>query len=156
MDRSRLGQSDERLIYEVTVLNKHKTFPINLNKNEKKYHISSLGFVTCKWMWFDFLSKVQQGREPIDVDFCSITIDGSSGNDILQRLHTVVKEKEELQQLEIELRAQLIARSEIMEIRNSFDAQMKEHANTNAKFQVLESFLQMFWLLLRALIWFTD
>ncbi|XP_075108005.1 uncharacterized protein LOC107761715 isoform X1 [Nicotiana tabacum] len=93
-DRSRLGQSDERLIYEV-----------------------------------------QQGREPIDVDFCSITIDGSSGNDILQRLHTVVKEKEELQQLEIELRAQLIARSEIMEIRNTFDAQMKEHANTNAKFQ---------------------
>lgn len=87
---------------------------------------------------------MQQGREPIDVDFCSITIDGSSGNDILQRLHTVVKEKEELQQLEIELRAQLIARSEIMEIRNSFDAQMKEHANTNAKFQVLESFLQMF------------
>ncbi|XP_009624840.1 uncharacterized protein [Nicotiana tomentosiformis] len=80
-------------------------------------------------------SSGEQGREPIDVDFCSITIDGSSGNDILQRLHTVVKEKEELQQLEIELRAQLIARSEIMEIRNTFDAQMKEHANTNAKFQ---------------------
>lgn len=94
-ERSRLGQSDERLIYEV-----------------------------------------QQGREPVDVDFCSITIDGSSNNDILQqRLLSVVKQKEELQQMEVELRAQLIARSEIMEIRNSFDAQIKEHATANVKLQ---------------------
>lgn len=92
-ERSRLGQSDERLIYE-------------------------------------------QGREPVDVDFCSITIDGSSNNDILQqRLRSVVKQKEELQQMEVELRAQLIARSEIVEIRNSFDAQIKEHATANVKLQ---------------------
>lgn len=92
-ERSRLGQSDERLIYE-------------------------------------------QGREPVDVDFCSITIGGSSNNDILQqRLLTVVKQKEELQQVEVELRAQLIARSEIVEIRNTFDAQIKEHATANVKLQ---------------------
>ncbi|CAN4085645.1 unnamed protein product [Withania somnifera] len=94
-ERSRLGPSDERLIYEV-----------------------------------------QQGREPVDVDFCSITIDASSNNDILQqRLLTVVKQTEELQQMEVELRAQLIARSEIMEMRNSFDAQIKEHATANVKLQ---------------------
>ncbi|KAF3626752.1 hypothetical protein FXO38_29088 [Capsicum annuum] len=95
-ERSRLGQSDERLIYEV-----------------------------------------QQGREPVDVDFCSITIDGSSSNnDILQqRLRSVVKQKEELQQMEVELRAQIIARAEIMEIRNSFDAQLKEHSAANVKLQ---------------------
>ncbi|CAN4089484.1 unnamed protein product [Withania somnifera] len=94
-ERSRLGQSDERLIYEV-----------------------------------------QQGRERVDVDFCSITIDGSSNNDILQqRLLSVVKQKEELQQMEVELRAQLIARSEIMEMRNSFDVQIKEHAALNVKLQ---------------------
>lgn len=81
---------------------------------------------------------MQQGREPVDVDFCSITIDGSSNNDILQqRLLSVVKQKEELHQMEVELRAQLIARSEIMEIRNSFDAQIKEHATVNVKLQVL-------------------
>ncbi|XP_059304473.1 uncharacterized protein LOC132056342 isoform X5 [Lycium ferocissimum] len=81
-------------------------------------------------------TEVQQGREPVDVDFCSITIDGTSKNDILQqRLLSVVKQKDELQQMETELRAQLIARSEIMEIRNSFDAQMKEHANANVKLQ---------------------
>lgn len=92
-ERCRLGQSDERLIYE-------------------------------------------QGREPVDVDFCSITIDGSSNNDILQqRLLSVVKQKEELHQMEVELRAQLIARSEIMEMRNSFDAQIKEHATANVKLQ---------------------
>ncbi|KAK4351020.1 hypothetical protein RND71_030333 [Anisodus tanguticus] len=94
-ERSRLGQTDERLIYEV-----------------------------------------QQGREPVDVDFCSNTIDGSSNNDLMQqRLLSVVKQKEELQQMEIELRAQLIARSEILEIRDSFDAQIKEHANANVKLQ---------------------
>ncbi|KAL3342349.1 hypothetical protein AABB24_026393 [Solanum stoloniferum] len=94
-ERSRLGQSDERLIYEV-----------------------------------------QQGREPVDVDFCSITIDGTPNNDILQqRLLAVVKQKEEFHQMEVELRAQLIARSEIMEIRNSFDAQIKEHVTANVKLQ---------------------
>ncbi|KAJ8554246.1 hypothetical protein K7X08_024924 [Anisodus acutangulus] len=80
--------------------------------------------------------EVQQGREPVDVDFCSISIDGSSNNDILQqRLLSVVKQKEELQQMESELRAQLIARSKIMEIRNSFDTQIKEHTNASVKLQ---------------------
>ncbi|PSS04491.1 Unconventional myosin-XVIIIa like [Actinidia chinensis var. chinensis] len=93
MERSKLGQSDERTIYE-------------------------------------------QGREPVDVDFCSITIDGSSDNDILQqRLHSVGRRKEELQQIEIELRAQIIARSEIMELQNNYDKQIKEHANANVKLQ---------------------
>lgn len=81
---------------------------------------------------------MQQGREPLDVDFCSITIDGSLDNDLLQqRLHNVSRQREELQQIETELRAQMIARSEIMEIQNSFDARIKEHANAAAKLQVL-------------------
>ncbi|PSS32963.1 Interaptin like [Actinidia chinensis var. chinensis] len=95
MDRLKLGQSDERTIYEV-----------------------------------------QHGREPVDVDFCSITIDGSSDNDILQqRLHSVGRQREDLQQIEIELRAQIIARSEIMELQNNYDKQIKEHANANVKLQ---------------------
>ncbi|XP_022878465.1 uncharacterized protein LOC111396290 isoform X3 [Olea europaea var. sylvestris] len=90
---SKLGQSDERLIYE-------------------------------------------QGREPTDVDFCSITIDRGLDNDILQqRLLTVAKQREELQHMEIELRAQVIIRSEIMEMQKSYDAQIKEHVNANVKFQ---------------------
>lgn len=80
---------------------------------------------------------MQQGREPLDVDFCSITIDGSLDNDILQqRLHTIAHQREELQQMEIELRAQVIARSEVMEMQNSFDAQIKDHANAAVKLQV--------------------
>ena len=81
--------------------------------------------------------KVQQGREPADVDFCSITIDGILDNDILQqRLHSVVKQREELQQMETELRAQLIARGEIMEMRSTYDAHIKEHENAKIKLQV--------------------
>ncbi|GLU21321.1 hypothetical protein SLE2022_374670 [Rubroshorea leprosula] len=93
LERSKLGQSDERTIYEV-----------------------------------------QHGREPADVDFCSITMDGTLDNDILQqRLNNVIRQREELQNVEIELRAQAIVRSEIMEMQSRFDAQIKEHANTAAK-----------------------
>lgn len=78
----------------------------------------------------------EHGREPVDVDFCSVTVDGSSDNDILQqRLCSVGKQREELQQMEIELRAQIIARSEIMEMQNSFDARIKDHANAATKLQ---------------------
>lgn len=91
------------------------------------------------------LSKVQQGRDPADVDFCSITVDGSLDNDLLQqRLSTVVKQREELQRMETELRAQLIAKSEILEMRNNFDAQVKEQANANAKLQVCTVVYQLF------------
>ncbi|GER50039.1 kinesin-1 heavy chain [Striga asiatica] len=96
LDRSKLVQSDERLIYEV-----------------------------------------HRGREPVDVDFCSITIDGCLDNDIMQqRLGALAKQREELQQVEIELRAQVIVRSEIVGMQNTFDTQIKEHADANAKLQV--------------------
>lgn len=93
MERAKLGQSDERLIYE-------------------------------------------HGREPLDVDFCSITIEGSLDHDILQqRLHTVAKQREELQQVEVDLRARVIARSEVLALQNSFDAQLKEHTNAIVNYQ---------------------
>lgn len=80
---------------------------------------------------------MQQGREPLDVDFCSITIDGSLDNDLLQRrLRDVARQREEMQNMEIELRAQILARSELIEVQNSFDAQIKEHANAASKLQV--------------------
>ncbi|KAG9445184.1 hypothetical protein H6P81_016524 [Aristolochia fimbriata] len=93
LDRSKMGQSDERTIYEV-----------------------------------------QQGAGPVDVDFCSITVDGGSNDDLLQqRLHGVSRQREELQQLEVELRAQLIARAEMMEMQKNFDTQIKEHVSSAAK-----------------------
>lgn len=71
------------------------------------------------------------------MDFCSITIDGSLDNDLLQqRLHDVARQREELQQMETELRAQIIARSEMIEMQNSFDAEIKEHSSAAAKLQV--------------------
>ncbi|XP_028806627.1 uncharacterized protein LOC114761438 [Neltuma alba] len=80
--------------------------------------------------------EVQQGREPVDVDFCSITVDGALDSDIMQqRIHNVARQREELGRVEIELRAQTIAKSGIMEMQNSFDAQLKEHANTTSKLQ---------------------
>ncbi|KAL3653690.1 hypothetical protein CASFOL_003371 [Castilleja foliolosa] len=95
LDRTKQGQPDERLIYEV-----------------------------------------QSGRGPLDVDFCSITIDGDLDNDILQQqIHNLSKQREEYQNMEIEFRAQAIARSEIVGLQNRFDAQIKEHSNATLKLQ---------------------
>lgn len=83
------------------------------------------------------LTMVQQGSEPADVDFCSITMDGSLDNDLLQqRLHSVARQREELQHLETELRAQMIARTEIIEMQNNYESRIKEHVNAAATLQV--------------------
>ena len=83
------------------------------------------------------LVKVQKIRDPADVNFRSITIHGSLDEDILQqRLHGVARQREELQQMEIEFQARIMVRSEIMEMQNTFDAQIKEHADANIKLQV--------------------
>ncbi|XP_039814399.1 uncharacterized protein LOC120677316 [Panicum virgatum] len=77
----------------------------------------------------------EEGAGGLD-DFCAITIDGSGGlsEDILQqRLQSVVRQREELQQVEIELRAQAIAHPQIIEAQQSFQAAAKEHAAAAAK-----------------------
>lgn len=87
--------------------------------------------------------KVQRGRDTLGVDFCSITTNGGLDNDILQqRLHAVAKKRVELQNMELELRAHVIARSEIVGLQNTYDAQIKEHANATVKLQVF-AFLVM-------------
>ncbi|RCV32134.1 hypothetical protein SETIT_6G233500v2 [Setaria italica] len=77
----------------------------------------------------------EEGAGGLD-GFCAITIDGSGGlsEDILQqRLQSVVRQREELQQVEIELRAQAIAHPQIIEAQQSFQAAAKEHAAAAAK-----------------------
>ncbi|KAF3794234.1 hypothetical protein EJ110_NYTH01090 [Nymphaea thermarum] len=75
----------------------------------------------------------EQGTGPLDVDFCSITIDNGVHDDPLQqRLRDVTRQREELQQMEIELRARVIAGTEIMEMRKSFESQLKDHADAYA------------------------
>ncbi|KAK4790686.1 hypothetical protein SAY86_017990 [Trapa natans] len=78
--------------------------------------------------------EVQQGRESLDVDFACVTINGGPGNDFFQqRLHDITRQREELQQIEIDVRAQMMVKSEITGIRNSFEAQVKEHADSFVK-----------------------
>ncbi|KAK8599878.1 hypothetical protein V6N12_049748 [Hibiscus sabdariffa] len=78
----------------------------------------------------------EHGREPVDVDFFSITVDGSLDDDILQqRIHNVTKQREDLQQMEVELRAQAIARPRILDMQSSCDAQINAHANATAKLE---------------------
>lgn len=80
---------------------------------------------------------VQNGRENADVKYGSITTDSDMQNDILQqRLIQVSRQREELQQMEVELRAQVIVRSKIIEIQNRYENQMEEHANETAMLQV--------------------
>lgn len=96
LERSKLGHSDERTIYE-------------------------------------------QGQDGLDgVDFCSIQMDGIMGVDdgiFQQKIHNLARQREELQQMEVELRAQMIAKSEIMEMQDSFDARFKEQDNVAARLE---------------------
>ncbi|THU54050.1 hypothetical protein C4D60_Mb10t20930 [Musa balbisiana] len=70
------------------------------------------------------------------VDYCAITIDTDdaelNGDILQQKLQEIMRQREELQQMEIELQARAIARSEILEVQNSFEVQLKEHMNINA------------------------
>ncbi|KAI3704823.1 hypothetical protein L1987_75052 [Smallanthus sonchifolius] len=89
LDRSKLGQGDERLIYE--------------------------------------------GREPLDLNFFSIAV--ASGSDPEVCLDEVVKQREQLQHLEVYLKARLMARSEVMKLQERFDSQIKDHITANLKLQ---------------------
>ncbi|GAB2293925.1 hypothetical protein Dimus_028139 [Dionaea muscipula] len=112
LERSKVGQSDERTIYE-------------------------------------------QGRVQIEVVDYNSTQIGGGGIGVLdddlvqQRLHALARQRdslarqrdalarqgEEMQEMEIELRAQVIARSEILEMQNNCDAQIKEQVNVAAQLQ---------------------
>ncbi|EOA13163.1 hypothetical protein CARUB_v10026186mg [Capsella rubella] len=62
--------------------------------------------------------------------------DGFSNSEMLQQqILNVSRKKGELQQLEIELRAQLFARHEIMEIQSNYESQFTEYANAAARMQ---------------------
>lgn len=84
--------------------------------------------------------KVQQGQELHDVmNFGSIQMDGNGGLDVdsEQKLQNLAKKREELQNVEIQLRARMIASSAIVEMTNKFDSQIKEQAEVIAELQVL-------------------
>lgn len=53
-----------------------------------------------------------------------------------QRLHEVSRQREQFQQAEVELRAQFIARSEVIRMQNGFDEQSKQHAEIVSSLQV--------------------
>ncbi|KAK1392171.1 Unconventional myosin-XVIIIa like [Heracleum sosnowskyi] len=77
-------------------------------------------------------NEVQQSAE---LDFCSITIDANMDSELQQRLHSVVKQREELQHMETGIKAELIARSQIVSLHNTYESQIKEHVNANVKLQ---------------------
>ncbi|RRT76665.1 hypothetical protein B296_00027157 [Ensete ventricosum] len=77
----------------------------------------------------------KEGTGPLDGDLRSITTEGVGelNNKILhQKLQEITKQREGLQQMEIDLRAKTIGRSNILKMQNSFEVQLKEHRAMNA------------------------
>ncbi|KAL8144893.1 hypothetical protein AgCh_003194 [Apium graveolens] len=64
-------------------------------------------------------------------------------NELRQRLHTVVKQREELQLVERGVKAELISRSHVTSLHNTYESHIKEHANANVKFQATTSQLSL-------------
>ncbi|GAB2211911.1 hypothetical protein Droror1_Dr00025250 [Drosera rotundifolia] len=99
--------------------------------------------------------KVQQGRVMIGaMDYHSMQMSVGVGalddGMVQQRLHALARQRDalvrqrdaltrlgdEVQQMEIELKAQVIARSEIMELQNSFEIRMKVQVDLAVKLQM--------------------
>ncbi|KAJ0637988.1 hypothetical protein HanOQP8_Chr17g0680241 [Helianthus annuus] len=82
----------------------------------------------CKASEFNLVHQV---GETVNVDYFSV--DGVSDHEL--HLDEVVKQREELQHLEVNLKARLIARSEVTGIHERFDSQIKQHITSNVKLQ---------------------
>ncbi|KAF6153720.1 hypothetical protein GIB67_000953 [Kingdonia uniflora] len=76
----------------------------------------------------------EDGNGSLDVDFCSIMIDGGGNNDSLdQQLLNVSRQRVDYQQIEINIRANIIARSQIMQMRNDYEVRINEEVNAADK-----------------------
>lgn len=77
----------------------------------------------------------EEGTGSVNRDFCSITINGEDlkENSLQCRIQEISRQREDLLHTEIELRAKVIARSEISEMHNSYQAQLTEHIDVTAK-----------------------
>ncbi|XP_071709939.1 uncharacterized protein [Rutidosis leptorrhynchoides] len=58
-----------------------------------------------------------------------------NGSDDELHLEDVVKQREQLQHLEVNMKARLIARSEVLGMQEQFDSQINEHITSNVKLQ---------------------
>ncbi|XP_020571865.1 uncharacterized protein LOC110018774 isoform X2 [Phalaenopsis equestris] len=77
----------------------------------------------------------EEGTGSVNIDLSTISNNGEgSKEDSLQlRIQEITRQREDLQHLEIELRAQVIARAEVLEMHNSYGSQLKEHIDAAAK-----------------------
>ncbi|KAH7372616.1 hypothetical protein KP509_17G013200 [Ceratopteris richardii] len=69
----------------------------------------------------------------LPLDFGGLNI--SKHETLEQRLHDVIRQREQIQRVEAELRAQFIARSEIIRMQNNFEEQTKQHSSVVSSLQ---------------------
>ncbi|KAI3899410.1 hypothetical protein MKW92_035992 [Papaver armeniacum] len=74
-----------------------------------------------------FLYEQVTEQQQLDGDLCSMLM--NDNNNAEQKLHNIIMQRQELLQMEVQLRAQFIARSEIIAMQNSYNAQINDHAN---------------------------
>ncbi|RZC84653.1 hypothetical protein C5167_047440 [Papaver somniferum] len=103
--------------------------PIRNPNNNEEFERSKLGQQQQSDHERTFLYEVQQvtGQQQLDGDLCSMLM--NDNNNAEQKLHNIIRQRQELLQMEVELRAQFIARSEIIAMQNSYNAQINDHAN---------------------------
>jgi hypothetical protein len=136
-EHGKMGQSEDRAMYEVRA--RHTSPFVIATRVVFGLWIELWSGLRRSMDCFFLFVLLQDGGGRLD-DYCSITIDGSGGlsEDIIQqRLQSLVHQREELQRLEMELRAQVIAHPQIIEAQRSFEAAAKEHVTAAAKLKVL-------------------
>ncbi|CAM6100456.1 unnamed protein product [Calypogeia fissa] len=87
------------------------------------------------------MHRAQQRNEHLDSSISSRSMDSgltsmeNPDEALQQRLHEVSRQREQFQQAEVELRAQFIARSEVIRMQNGFDEQSKQHSEIVSNLQ---------------------
>eukprot|EP00252_Welwitschia_mirabilis_P005813 TRINITY_DN1640_c0_g1_i2.p1 TRINITY_DN1640_c0_g1~~TRINITY_DN1640_c0_g1_i2.p1 ORF type:complete len:854 (+),score=213.93 TRINITY_DN1640_c0_g1_i2:292-2853(+) len=82
------------------------------------------------------IKHVQQSNGQLDIGLGSLSLDGGNSEESLQqRLHEITRQREQLQQLEIDLKTQFIVKAKVMRLQSGFDEQAKQHASIVADLQ---------------------
>lgn len=91
---------------------------------------------------YEEIQRVNQQAEHLDSTMMGLPIDSpmlsssnNLGDSLEQRFHEVMQQREQFQRMEVEIRAQFVARSEVMRVQRSFDEQSKQQASIVASLQ---------------------
>lgn len=124
---SSTSQSSSSPRKEWRAVSEQHSSPIRNPNNNEEFERSKLGQQQSDHERTFLYEQQVTGQQQLDGDLCSMLM--NDNNNAEQKLHNIIRQRQELLQMEVDLRAQFIVRSEIIAMQNSYTAQINDHAN---------------------------